>query len=169
MSIDFTVLDERQFKALTGLSKSEFNDLAIPFSEAYQEIKQKEYEDYKPYYKRKPGNGSKGKLEAIPDKLFFILYYLKVYPTYDVLGFTFNMKGKNAYTNVNSLLIVLEKTLHKIEVLPKRNFETDKEFKEFMKKHGDKIIIDATERSHFRKKENEEQKKYYNGKKNGIL
>ncbi len=95
MSVDINILDQRQFKALTGLSKLEFEDLLIPFSETYQEIKQKRYDDYKEFFKRKQGNGSKGKLKTIQDKLFFILYYLKVYPTFDVFGFIFNMKGKN--------------------------------------------------------------------------
>jgi len=169
MSINIEKLDTRQFSALIGLSKSEFKDLHTVFSETYQEIKEQRYEEYKEFLKRKPGNGAVGKLKTMQDKLFFILYYLKVYPTFDVLGFTFGMKGKNAHKNVESLLKVLEKTLQKLEVLPKRNFENKKEFETFLKQHGNKIIIDATERSHHRKSKNEEQKKYYNGKKNDTL
>jgi hypothetical protein len=169
MSINIENLNERELKALTGLSKLEFKDFAVSFNETYHEIKQKRYEDNKDFFKRKPGNGAIGKLETTNDKLFFILYYLKVYPTFDVLGFTFNMKGKNAHKNVVSLFKVLEMTLRKLEVLPMRKFDNEKEFKAFLKKHGSKIIIDATERSHHRKNNNDEQKKYYNGKKNDIL
>ena len=168
MRIDIQAQDDRQLRALTGLSKSEFVKLSVPFSEIFQELKQKRYEENIEFFKRKPGNGAKGKLETIDEKLFFILYYLKVYPSYDVLGFPFGMKGKNAHKNVVKLLKVLEATLRKLEVLPKREFKTEAEFKSFMKKYKE-IIIDATERAHHRKQDQQEQKKYYNGKKNDIL
>ncbi len=118
--INIEKIDERQFKSLTGLSKSEFNELSIVFSKTLEETKQKRYEDYIEFFKRKPGNWAKGKLETGDNKLFFILFYLKVYPTYDVLGFTFNMSGKNAYTNSTRLLLILEKTLENLRVIPKR-------------------------------------------------
>ncbi len=164
MSINIEKQGERQFKSLTGLSKSEFKELSDVFSETVKETKQKRYNDYIEFFKRKPGNGAIGKLETGDDKLFFLLFYLKVYPTYDVMGFVFNMTGKNAHRNVTELLSILEKTLKKLNVLPKRGFEDDEQFREFMKKHKN-IIIDATERSHHRKKDYIKQKKYYNGKK----
>lgn len=36
-----------------------------------------------------PGGGRKGKLPSMRDKLLFLLYYLKVYPTFDVMGVQF--------------------------------------------------------------------------------
>jgi len=57
-------------------------------------------------------------------------------------------------------LPILEAALHKLKVLPKRTFESVDEFIEFAKAHKD-IIIDATERLHHRKKNQQEQKNDY--------
>ncbi|AKH76362.1 transposase family protein [Leptospira interrogans] len=37
--------------------------------------------------------GRKSILQDIEENLFFILFYLKTYPTYDVLGVVFKMEG----------------------------------------------------------------------------
>ncbi|MFT6707820.1 MAG: hypothetical protein ACJATF_002675, partial [Flavobacteriales bacterium] len=64
-------------------------------------------------------------------------------------------------------LPILEDALETLDVLPKRKFDSVKEFIEFTKNHKD-ILIDATERIHHRKKDYEEQKAFYNGKKKHI-
>ena len=87
------IRDDRQMKALTGLSQAQFDHLLPCFSDIYEATQQKTYEEEveSGTRRRKPGGGSKGKLPTMADKLQFILYYYKTYPTFDVLGTHFVM------------------------------------------------------------------------------
>src|SRR5437588_4927130 len=57
------VRDERQMKALTGLSQAQFDDLLPVFSDIYGVTQQKHYEEgvASGTRRRKPGGGTKGK------------------------------------------------------------------------------------------------------------
>lgn len=161
-------LTDRKYRALIGMSKNNFQQLAVAFSEVYQAQKAQEYEDFVKKYDRKPTTGGSPIFKTASEQLFFTLFYLKTYPTFDVLGFTFDCSGKTAHENLYKFLPILEKALALLNVLPKRKFNTVEEFIDFVKEHKD-ILIDATERIHHRKKDYEEQKKFYNGKKKPIL
>jgi len=50
-------LQDRQYKALTGLDKKRFNQLAVVFSECDLAIKAKHYEEFVDFYDRKPSSG----------------------------------------------------------------------------------------------------------------
>jgi hypothetical protein len=52
---------------------------------------------------RQPGGGSKGKPPTLADKLLFVLYYSKPYPTFDVLGTQFDMVRSKANKNLHKL------------------------------------------------------------------
>jgi len=157
-------LGNRQFRSLTGLDKKDFMSLAVAFSETALEIQAAHYQEFEEFYDRKPSAGGSPVFKLPSQKLFMTLFYLKSYPTFDVLGFTFNCSGKTAHDNLYKFLPILERTLDKLDVLPKRSFQSVDEFIEFTKAHQD-LLIDATERLHHRKKDQEEQRKYYNGKK----
>ena len=64
----------------------------------------------KKYRKRKIGGGRKSALGLPENQLFFILFYFKNYPTYDVLAFTFNISRGCAFASVQRLLPVLKQT-----------------------------------------------------------
>jgi hypothetical protein len=162
------IQDERQFKALTGVSQEEFQRLLPVFRTSYQELQQERYTCRKTMRQRQPGGGQKGKLPTMDVKLFFILYYWKVYPTYDALGFQFGLDRSKACTNVQALWPVLERTLKHLGVLPTRAFSSIEELRVAF---GDvrEVIIDATEREHRRPQDDEEQREKYSGKKNAIL
>src|SRR2546430_8282787 len=85
------IRDDRQMKALTGLSQDQFDHLLPVFRDMYQSSQQKTYEEGRASgtRRRKPGGGSKGKLPTMAEKLQFVLYYYKTYPTFDVLGTQF--------------------------------------------------------------------------------
>ena len=85
-------VDERQMKALTGLSSEEFSKL----SESFEETLEKNQEAKKTEQKRASGGGAKHTLKTGMDKLFFILLYLKVYPTYDVIAAMFGVNRSQA-------------------------------------------------------------------------
>lgn len=157
-------LTDRQYKATIGVSKKDFQQLVVVFSECEQTLKAQYYQEYEAFYDRKPTTGGSPFFKTPSEKLFLLLFYLKTYPSFDVLAFTFGCSRNAAHENVYKFLPILESTLEYLDVLPKRQFDSVEEFIEFTKTHKD-ILVDATERIHHRKKEQEEQEKYFNGKK----
>jgi hypothetical protein len=159
--------DERQFKALTGVSHKEFQQLLPVFTTSYQELQQERYTSKEAMRQRQPGAGQKGKLPTMSLKLIFILYYWKVYPTYDVLGCQFGLDRSKACTNVQALWPVLERTLETLGVLPARAFSSVEELHAAFREIRD-LLIDATEREHVRPQDDKKQRESYSGKKNAI-
>lgn len=164
MFTDLDQIDERQFKALTGLTRKAFRKLLLIFTQSYSEIRLEQYEQHKDRRQRKPGGGQKGRLNTMEKKLFFILYYLKVYPTFDVLGDRFDLDRSKACTNVHKLLPVLLRALDKAGALPVRQFETVEEMQAAFADIA-ALLIDATERPRQRPKDNQVQQEHYSGKK----
>jgi hypothetical protein len=76
------IRDDRQMKALTGVSQAQFDFLLPVFSHVYQKAQQQRYEDgvEAGTRSRKPGAGIKGKLPTMANKLTYVLYYYKTYP-----------------------------------------------------------------------------------------
>ena len=145
------VRNERQLKSLTGLSRKEFDTLLEAFLICLEEIKQEQYRKNRRHRKRRPGGGRKGALATAPNKLFFILYYLKNYPTFDVLAFTFDISLSKAQENVQKLIPVLKRAVEKLNLLPERSFKKAEELSQLVENNED-IMIDVTEREHFRPK-----------------
>lgn len=168
MAATFSIRNSRQLKAITGVSEEQFEKLEEKFGEVHEDLRRKAYEEAveRGERKRKMGGGSKGALPTIYDKLLFLLYYLKCYPTFDVISSVFNMSPSKACENIHKLLPVFYETLSRIDVLPHRNFENFKEMKKAFE-NIDQIIIDATERPHQRPKNSEKQSSMYSGKKKG--
>ena len=96
------IRDDRQMKALTGLSQAHFDHLLPVFSALYQAAQQQTYEDgvESGTRTRKPGGGSQGQLPTMADKLLFVLYDDKTYPTFDVLGTPCDMVRSKAHENL---------------------------------------------------------------------
>ena len=115
-----SVRSERQLKALTGLGREKFEILLEKFSESLEELKSENYRVNRYQRSRRPGGGRKGRLSTAQDKLLFILNYLKTYPTFDSLGFTFKLSVSKASENVKKLLPVLNLALSKLKVQPLR-------------------------------------------------
>lgn len=161
------VRDERQMRAVTGLSPEQFEQLVPHFSQAYEEYKDTEYVlgVLKGTRQRKPGGGQKGKLPTMADKLLFVLYYYKVYPTFDVFGLQFDMAGSKANENLHKLSPILHQTLVNLGMMPHRTFRRPEELEAALK-DVDQIIIDATERPYRRSVDDAKQRAHFSGKKN---
>ncbi|MDX1522062.1 MAG: transposase family protein [Anaerolineae bacterium] len=74
-------------KALTGMTVLEFESLVITFSlvlQKYQATRKKNRT-------RAVGGGRKHTLTTAAERLFFILFYVKCYPTMDVAAFFFGV------------------------------------------------------------------------------
>jgi hypothetical protein len=158
------VRNERQFRAFTGLPQKEFDRLLPDFTRCLEAIQKQRYQKHRVQRKRQPGGGRKGALSTPELKLFFILFYLKTYPTFDVLGGLFNLSPGKAEENVMKLLPILKQTEKCLQVLPHRHFKPVSNDEQPTEKIQ-KIIIDATERPCCRPHHARKQKHYYSGKK----
>jgi len=98
------------------------------------------------------------------EKLFFILFYFKCYPTFDLLGFLFDMHRANGCRNVYKLLPIIQEVLKGEMVLPKRKIHTVEELFEIYPE-AKEIFVDATERPIQRPKNDKKQRRFYSGKK----
>ena len=154
MNIEDALVDRRTSQATIGLTPSLFESL-LPLFEAglKQAVKENPYR-----------GGRHTTLRSTKEKLFFVLYYLKNYPTYDVLGLEFGMHRSNAFRNINRYMLALKIALSKNGALPSESI-TGLNYK---LKDVKLIIIDGTEQRRNRPKNKEKQKKYYSGKKNAI-
>jgi hypothetical protein len=160
------IRDDRQRKALTGLSQDQLNYLLPVFSDIYQATQQKTYEEglTSGTRVRKPGGGCKGKLPTMAEKLLFVLYYYKPFPTFDVLGTQFDMVRSTANENLHKLSPLLYDTLVHLELLPYREFDTPEAMKAALQ-GIDQVMIDATERAYRRSQDDANQREHYSGKK----
>ena len=163
------IRDDRQMKALTGLSPAQFDPLLSVFRDVYQTTQQQTYEEgvASGTRRRKPGGGSKGKLPTMAEKLQFVLYYYKTYPTFDVLGTPFAMARSKAHEHLHKLSPILYDTLVHLDLMPYRELTTPKELKAALQ-GGDRLLIDATERAYHRSQDEAKQREHYSGKKNST-
>ena len=142
-----------QFLACTGLTVDEFDILLPSFTHAWDEYRKKNYVN---------SGGGKPKLPSVADKLFFILFYYKVYPIQAAMGVLFGMSQAQVCTWVHRLSPVLKRALGIEKSLPERNPRKLKEALEACEMHD--FIIDGTERERQRPSDPSEQKDYYSGK-----
>jgi len=129
----------RQYCAIIGLKERMFEQLLIDFEKVY-------LEKYKHSLRKRLPKELSHIYQIKTEKmlLFFILFSLKNPLTYDVLGFIFNMDASCAKRNREKGLELLEETLSKIGVLPKRNLLNHEELMECFAKI-DTLIMDVTE------------------------
>ena len=160
------IRDERQMRALTGVSIGQFEILLEVFTMTYQQIQWQTYQAgvVAGTRQRQPGGGQKGALPTMREKLMFLLYYFKVYPTFDVLGTQFGMARSKANENLHKLAPVLYESLVHLEVMPQREFATPDELLEALDSM-ETILVDVTERQQRRPQAAQAQRDYYSGKK----
>ena len=147
-------------KALTGLRVSEFERFVIDFEIYYQEFEAKR----KKQRIRKVGGGRDSKIETAREKLFYILWYMKTYPTFDVASFTVGFARSSACTWMHDLLPILELTMKRKFVLPQRKISDPEEYFRLFPE-AKEVFVDAVERIKQRPKKKKAQQKAYSGKK----
>lgn len=153
LSYDTVRQRPNQFLACTGLTVDEFDILLHSFSHAWDEYRQKNYVN---------SGGGKPKLPSVTDKLFFILFYYKVYPIQEAMGMIFGMSQSQACVGIHALSPVVQHALGIEKCLPERNPRKLKEALEACALHD--FIIDGTERERQRPSDPHEQKDFYSGK-----
>ena len=115
--------NDRLMRALTGLNLAAFDQLLPSFIDAYQAAHPMSLKR-----RRAPGGGRKANLEEMEDKLFFVLFYFKCYPTFDLAGIFFDFDRSQANRWLHRLQPILEAALHRELVLPKRQLRSVAEF-----------------------------------------
>jgi len=154
--------DDRMTRSQIWIPKEEF-DLLLPtfeFVEKETDIKRRSNN------KRTYG-WRKSKLETSEQKLFFILYYLKVYPTYDEAWIAWWVSKSRISDWIYRYFPILKESLKRLWVLPPETKEeyTKKFWRDMTKK---RIFIDWSEREISRSINYKTQKKFYSGKKRNI-
>lgn len=160
LSISRALKDDSLLKGLTSLNVRQFEELLPKFEAALEAANQSR----KPKRARKAGAGRKHKLEDGASKLFFILFYLRVYPTMRFAAFLFDNAASGICEWVHTYQPILESAMGKLPDMPKRRIESMDEFLKLFP-NVKRVIIDATERPTVRPKDSEKQKSRYSGKK----
>jgi hypothetical protein len=160
LNINRALNNDRLLRALTGLNRKAFDELCLVFGKVYEESLQ---QALKPR-KRARGGGRKARLESTQAKLFFILFYFKCYPTFDVLSIIFDLDRGRSNRWVHRLQEILETALGQRMVLPERKIES---IEAFLGRFPEvkTVIFDGTERPVQRPKDDDKQKENYSGKK----
>lgn len=160
LHIERALEHDRLLRAVTGLNRKAFDQLCEVFEAAYQEALERETKPRQ----RARGGGRKARLGSIEAKLFFILFYFKCYPTFDVLGLLFDLERGRSHRWVHRLQGILEMALGKKMVLPERKIES---IEQFLVRFPDvkEVILDGTERPVQRPQDPQKQKDCYSGKK----
>lgn len=150
--------NDRLLRALTGLNRKAFDELCEVFGAAYQARLE---QDRKPRQRRR-GGGRKARLQSLEAKLFFILFYFKAYPTFDILGWLFELERGRSNRWVHRLQGILEATLGQKMVLPERKIES-----QFLERFPEvtEVIVDGTERPVQRPQDKDQRKAHSSGKK----
>lgn len=154
--------NERDFLSITSVTVFEFQVLLAAFTEAFAETAHLTVTG-EPRF-RKKGGGRKGKLPRYEDKLLFMLSYTKNYPLQTYHAKQFGLSQSKTNERIHQYLPKLKRAFQILRCNPAR--ETS-EFVERLEAELGKgeLVQDAVERMKERPKENEEQKKYYSGKK----
>ena len=99
LNIEKILRQDRLLRATTGLNRKAFETLLIKFEEVYLAS---HHGREKPR-KRKMGAGRKARLTEMKEKLFYILFYFKCYPTFDLASVLFDFDRSQAYRWVQRL------------------------------------------------------------------
>jgi len=161
MNIKIAFKNERIFRAVTWISIEAFNKLLPTFEKWLN----KYYEEANPNRQRRVWRwGRKWALRTAEEKLFMLLFYIKHYPTYDILAFLYWVSRSKPHYWITKFLPVLEKALDRKIVLPKRS---QWDLEKLLREHPEikEVFIDWTEREINRPKKSKYRKKYYSGKK----
>ena len=88
LDINRVLKDDRLLRALTGLNPKAFDELLEAFC---VQLNSEAIATMQKHRVRAIGGGRKARLLEPKDKLFFILFYFKCYPTFDVAGLLFDL------------------------------------------------------------------------------
>lgn len=155
-SIFSNLRTEKQYKASTGLKKEQFNHLLLVFEKYYQPKKNSPIKNTLP--------------PVLTDKaeaLFFVLHYLKSYPTLENMGLYFRMDVRTVSDYLVRTKTALRSSLIELDAICWTLFNSQEDFDKAFEGIED-IVADCTELPVQRPEGYENQELVYSGKKNSI-
>lgn len=154
------------FPALTGLTRAEFDALLERFGRDEQAARDASGRTAEGQPRRRAAGAGRPHAHGTADRLLMALMWLRVYPTYEVLGFFFDLHKRNAQLNVRSALEVLDTMGDFPFDRPGREREKLRSPAALMAAFPQvRLIIDAKEQRTNKPKGEAQQKPYYSGKK----
>ncbi|MCU0552198.1 MAG: transposase [Leptolyngbya sp. Prado105] len=160
LNLERVLNQDRLLRALTGLNRKAFDALLPSFEQAYEASRIAA----KPVRQRARGGGRKARLSSNEAKLFYILFYFKCYPTFDLAGILFDLDRSQTHEWMHELQPILEAALGHEMVLPERKLCSMDAFLEQFP-GVERVMIDGTERPIQRPQDSDQQQLNYSGKK----
>lgn len=150
------------FRSLTGLTVPEFDQISTEMDSKYEEYERRRLSRRK--RKRDVGAGRPFKLKP-RERLLMLLVYYRLYITYALSGFLFDLDQSNVFRDLN----ILESLLKECIPLPKKIYKRTKRLRTINEVEqyfpGFKAFIDSTEQEIPRPKNKRKRKSYYSGRK----
>jgi hypothetical protein len=164
----------KHFQAFTGVTVAQFAEILTSLRPVYAEFERERL--MRPGRKRKIGGGRNFTL-SLEDRLMVTLVYFRLYVSYALLGYLFNLDGTNVGREINqrmlpALLSILPVPMQD-ELLSGRDEPPQigggkriKTLKKLMEAHPEikEVWVDATEQPVQRPSEKLARKQYYSGK-----
>ena len=151
------------FRSFTGLTVLEFDQINREIESKYEEYERRRLLS-KRKRKRDVGAGRPFKLKA-RERLLMLLVYYRLYITYTLSGFLFDLDQSNVYRD----LTFIESLVKECIPLPKKIYKRTKRLRTINEVEqyfpGFKAFIDSTEQEIPRPKNNRKRKSYYSGRK----
>jgi hypothetical protein len=154
------------FRSLTGMTRNEFDNLLVAFRAA-QGRQQRDSQTTRRGQPRRRAAGA-GHPHRHDDchRLLLALVWLRVYPTYELLGFFFGLHKRNAQLNVRAVLAALDTIDDFPFDRPGRDRKKLRSADEVMAAFpAVRVVIDSKEQRVNRPTGCDAQKPYYSGKK----
>src|SRR5919199_257518 len=152
----------RILRQLTGLTLAAFEALLADFERAYDEDRQQRDRHRPAPRRRRPGGGAKGALPTSADKLVFLLFYFRQYPTQETQAFLFGFSQGQACQWIHRLTPIVNRALGYELQLPARRPAPLQEL--LLACSGLEFLIDGTERPIRRPKDSQRRREDYSGK-----
>lgn len=162
MNYIYILKHKELFPSVIGITYKQFELILPKFSYALRIAEHKKA--YEKKRQREVGGGRKPTLKTDRQKLFFILFYYKVYPTFRFAQTVFEFDKRNIQYWKEFLEPVLFEALGYELELPERKINSMAGLINICPALN-QFIVDATERPVRRPKDPKDQTKYYSGKK----
>jgi hypothetical protein len=167
LSYDALCRHPAAFPSLTGLTRAEFDALAVEFEAVERDHRGAAARTRRDQEPRRNAHGAGHPYHNdARSRLLMALLWLRIYPTYEGLGFFFDLHKRNAQLNVRAALEILDALGSFPFDRPGRDRKKLRSPAEVMAAFPQvRVIIDAKEQRINRPEGFEAQKPYYSGKK----
>lgn len=152
----------RHFQSFTGITPQQFDFLSKKVQLQYQATEEKRLSSRT--RERKIGAGHPFKI-SLPDRILMLLMYYRMYTSYGLLGYLFDLDTANVYRDIR----YMEPAVKRCIPIPARKYETAKkattiqELEQYFPEL--KAIVDTSEQQIPRPKDRHKKKTHYSGKK----